>query len=1024
MAMSRKVFSVFLVSLLSAGPLAAQAQTGTISGRVADATTADVVVGASVLLEGTRRATNTGPDGTFLLTDVPAGTHFVTARLIGYGPQTQEVTVRAGQTTTVEFVLPRQAVVMDEIVVTGYGSQRRAAITGSVATVNADQANVGVTTNADDLIKGRVAGVNITQNSGEPGAAVQIRIRGGTSINASNDPLYVIDGVAIQNLSTEAGGIGIGGDPPLDRNPLNLINPSDIESITVLKDAAAAAIYGARGANGVILIETKQGQRDRTTFEYDGYVSVANRANSLDVLNGDQYRQFVEQQVALGNLSAARLAALGSANNDWQKAVTRTAVSHNHNLVFSGGTEATQYRASLNYMSQKGVAISDGLERYQARLNGTHYAWGDRLQLRVNLTASHVENDYLPAQDEGGFEGDVFHNMVNFDPTQPIMVTDPATGQQKFYEIGAGVQSVRNPVALAEQLQDFASSDRTLGNVRAQLDIVPDLLSGQLTVGVDRSESTRRIYYPGISPAGAQWNGRAAQRSRDLTAVTVQGLLTLTQNFADAHDVEVVGGYEFNDFSTDDFGAESRDFLTDAFSFDNLAGGAQVETPYSFRADRRLVGFFSRATYGFKDRYFLTGVLRYDGSSVFGADNKWGVFPAVSGSWRLSEEGFLQNGPFSELRLRAGYGVQGIEAVPAYASLLTLEPSDGNSYPFGDNKTVGVAGTQNPNPDLKWERTSQFNVGIDYGFSDNRFSGSFEYYVKNTSDLLLRVSVPQPAIVPDQLQNIGKVRNRGIEATLDALLINSSNMTWDAGLVFAAEKNEVRDLGDQSFIVTGRVSGQGQSDQYAQRIIPGFPLGTFFGREFVRVDDQGVEVFSDYDADGNLIGETTSPGADDFVPIGDANPNFALGIRSQMTWGRFDASFLARAKMGLDVFNNTALVYSTKSNALQGKNFLASALDDPTGITQPAIYSSRWIEDGSFLRLENISVGYNFDLPAFFGTARSGRFYVSADNLLLITGYSGYDPEAHTDNGLAARGTDYLSYPRARSFTTGVRFSF
>jgi iron complex outermembrane receptor protein len=399
MAMSRKVLSVFLVSLLSAGPLAAQTQTGNISGRVADATTADVVVGASVLLEGTRRATNTGSDGTFLLTDVPAGTHFVTARLIGYGPQTQEVTVRAGQTTTVEFVLPRQAVVMDEIVVTGYGSQRRAAITGSVATVNADQANVGVTTNADDLIKGRVAGVNITQNSGEPGAAVQIRIRGGTSINASNDPLYVIDGVAIQNLSTEAGGIGIGGDPPLDRNPLNLLNPSDIQSITVLKDAAAAAIYGARGANGVILIETKQGQRDRTTFEYDGYVSVANRANSLDVLNGDQYRQFVEQQVSLGNLSAERLAALGSANNDWQKAVTRTAVSHNHNLVFSGGTEATQYRASLNYMNQKGVAISDGLERFQARLNGTHYAWDDRLQLRVNLTASHVENDYLPAQE-------------------------------------------------------------------------------------------------------------------------------------------------------------------------------------------------------------------------------------------------------------------------------------------------------------------------------------------------------------------------------------------------------------------------------------------------------------------------------------------------------------------------------------------------------------------------------------------------------------------------------------------------
>ncbi len=1032
MALARNVILASLVGLLWSGPLSAQAQTGTITGRVADATTMDAISGASVLIEGTARGTTTGPDGSFVLSSVPVGTHRVTARVIGFALVRQEVTVRAGQATAVEFSLMRQAVVLDELVVTGYGAQRRVAITGSVATVNADEANVGVITNANELIQGRVAGLNISQNNGEPGAGQQIRIRGGTSISASNEPLYVIDGVAIQNIPTEAQGIGIGGSPALARSPLNLINANDIESITVLKDAAAAAIYGARGANGVILIETKQGERDRVTFEYDGYVSASTAARSLDLLNGAEYKTFIEGQVAAGNLPASRLAGLGTANTDWEKELTRTAVTHNHNVAFSGGTQSTQYRVSLNYMDQEGVTLSSGLKRYQARLNGTQYALNDRLQLRVNLTTSHVENDYLPFENTGGFEGGVFQNMAVFNPTQPVMVTDPATGEEVFYEIGTGRQSVRNPVALATQIGDFAETTRTLGNIRTQLDIFSNL-KGQLNVGVDRSESIRRSYFPRSNPVGAEWNGRALQESRELTAVTLQGLLTLTQRVGDAHDVEIVGGYEFNEYDEAQFRSEARDFLTDAFSFNNLGAGGQLVPPSSFTNESRLIGFFSRVTYGFNDRYFLTGVLRYDGSSRFGANNKWATFPAVSASWRISEEGFMQNAPFSDLRLRAGYGLQGNEAVPAYASLILLEPSEGASYPFGDQKTVGVAPARNPNPDLKWEKTSQFNVALDYGFSDNRISGSFEYYVKNTSDLLLDVVVPQPAAVGTRLENIGKIRNRGLEATVDALVINRSNLTWQAGLVFAAEKNEVVDLGGRTFITTGGVSGQGQSGQVSQRIIPGFALGTFYGPEFVGVNAQGQQEFNQYDvqrdAEGRiisrtLIGTTTSPGGDDFVPIGDANPDFTLGFRSQVNWGNFDISLLMRAAVGFEVFNNTALVYGTKGNALQDKNFLRSALDDPTGILQPAIYSSRWIEDGSFLRLQNLTVGYTFRLPAWIGSGQTARVYASGDNLLLLTGYSGYDPEAHSESGLASRGIDYLSYPRARAFTTGVRFSF
>jgi len=357
-----------------------------------------------------------------------------------------------------------------------------------------------------------------------------------------------------------------------------------------------------------------------------------------------------------------------------------------------------------------------------------------------------------------------------------------------------------------------------------------------------------------------------------------------------------------------------------------------------------------------------------------------------------------------------------------------LSPGEGYSYPFGDQKVVGVAPSQNPNPDLKWEQTATLNVGLDFGFSDQRIAGSIDYYQKSTTDLLLRVTVPQPAPQTERLENIGEVKNTGIDAQLDALLITHDNFSWQAGLVFSSNANEVVDLGGRQFIPTGGVSGQGQTGQVAQRILPGEPLGTYFGPEFVGNDDQGRQLFNDYDADGSLIGETTSPASDDFRVLGKADPDWVAGIRSQIVLGGFDASLLLRWEQGGMVFNNTALVYSTKSNALQDKNFLASALDDGTGITQPAIYSSRWLEDRSFLRLQNITVGYTFSLPGYLsGLGNNARIYVSADNLFLLTGYSGYDPEVNfgpNGNELAVRGFDYLNYPRQRVFTTGLRLSF
>ena len=1075
MALVRHVVPVLFSSLVWVAQLGAQDSTGAVTGKVVDATTQQALPSVEVAIAGSPHRMLTHIDGSFLLSGIPAGIHRLRATRIGYSPQLQDVTITPGGTVTANITLTQAAAILEAVVVTGYGTQRREAITGSVSTIDGNSANVGVVDNVNNMVQGRAAGVTIIQNNGEPGAGAQVRIRGGTSISASNEPLYVIDGVPINNVPTEPGGFGVGGEPPLPRSPLNLINPSDIGSITILKDAAATAIYGSRAANGVVLIETKKGSTSSGAgVEYDGYVAMASASNHLDVLNGDQYGQFVNGQVSvwrsdststcasrptlcsnqtvfkdsvagkLGGLSPSHLAALGQLvkigpnpgdttrimyNTNWENEVSRTAVTHNHNLSFAGGGEDTRYRASLNFMNQEGIAISNGFQRVQGRLNATHNAFDNRLRLGLNVTTSHTKNDYITFESTAGFEGGVFQNVAIFNPTQPVRVVDPASGLTNYYEL-LGQTSVRNPVALANQITDIGQTTRTLGNATAELDLVPGL-TAQVNVGVDRSDGFRNIYLPKASPVGAQYNGLARQSSLDNTTVTLQTLLTLRRQLGDIHSLDVVGGYEFSKFNTGNLTTQGQGYVTDALLFNN-PGAAQTITDFSGRDLSRQVAFFGRANYGLKDRYFLTGVLRYDGSSRFAVGHKWALFPAVSGSWRISEENFLRDCGFSELRLRAGYGLQGNPGVPPYSSLLTLSPDPGARYPFGGVPVSGVIPTRDANPTLKWEQTAQFNVALDYGFLNNRVSGSVEYYVKNTSDLLLQVSNAQPAFAEQRLANVGKVRNKGLEISIDALALSRPNFTWRAGLVFAAERNRVVDLGPFSSIATGTVSGQGQSNVDAQRILPGQPIGTFFGPRFLRVNAAGQQVFACVAASAGCVnGETLKPTANDYTIIGNANPDFTLGLHSQVNWGKFDLSFLIRAAVGQDVFNNTALVFGTKSDALQDKNFLLSALTDPTGIHEPAIYSSRWVEGASFVRLQNLTVEYRLDVPFLSGSARSARLYVSADNLFVLTGYSGLDPEVsnlasglNPSAGLQARSIDYLSYPRPRTITGGLRLTF
>jgi TonB-linked SusC/RagA family outer membrane protein len=1045
MAVVRRLTLALVVGLLWSARLSGQnpvPPTGTVTGRILDADTQQPVADVSVFVEGTRRGAISGPDGTFTIGGVPSGSQAVRARRIGFGAPVQVVVVPNGGSVSVIFSMDRKAAVLEEVVTTGYGTQRRLAITGSVSTIDADQAKVAVPTNVTSLIEGRASGVQITQNSGEPGAGAHILIRGGTSISGGNEPLFVIDGVAVSGSQMEPGGMGISGDPPLPRNPLNMINPSDIQSITVLKDAAATAIYGARAANGVVLIETKKGTGAGPSMEYEFSAGTSWAPRRLDVLSGSQYVDFIKSQVTAGVLPATALAGEGTANTNWEDALMRHAPTLNHNLSFAGGSANTTYRASLNFFDQQGAVIANGLKRYQARVNGSHSAIDGKLRMQLNLTGSHVINDYLPFNENTGFEGGVFINMVNFNPTHPITVTDPATGVTTYYEIGPGAQSVRNPVAIANQILAKGVSDRTLGNVSADYDLFQSL-TARVNVGIDRSEGARNDYWPRASAVGAGFGGLANRASRDETSKQLQTLLTFHPTLSASREFDLVGGYEFNGNTVNEFGVQTRNYLTDAFTYNSLGSGITLEPPYSFRTDSRIVSFFSRANLGLSEKYFLTFVVRKDGASQFGLNHKWATFPAISGSWRLSQESFVPKGPFSELRLRAGWGKQGNPAVPPYSSLILLA-ADGNSrYGFGDAAVTGVVPIRNANPDLKWEETAQTNLALDYGVFNNRLNGSLEYYVKNTRDLLLEVQVPQPAVVGTRLENIGKIRNKGVEFSLDGLVMQRNQFNWNAGFALSHDNNEVVDLGARSFIPDMTASGQGQSTQFVQRIIPGQPLGTFFGPVFAGVGSNAgdtttyqKQLFNHYtvtrDANGRetsrvLAGTTTSPGGDDYVVLGNANPKYTLGLHTNGNWRAFDFSMLINRVAGQKVFNNTALVYSTKGNALQDKNFLASALTDPTGIHEPAIYSSRWIEDGSFTRLANITIGYTFDMPGFTGFARGSRVYVSGDNLALWTPYSGYDPEVHSQlsNTVANRsGVDYLHYPRPRTITGGLRVAF
>ena len=876
---------------------------------------------------------------------------------------------------------------------------KKSDLTGSVSSITSDNFKLGTDLTPQQLMQGAFSGVNISQNSGKPGGSNTIRVRGGTSITASNDPLYVIDGVPI---STSAGvnqsNIGSSTTDFFDQepiNPLSNINPNDIESINILKDASATAIYGSRGANGVIMITTKKGKAGMRQLDYSFNLGVSTVAKKLDVLTGDEYRKTVSE---LG----LTLDDKGQ-NTDWQDVIFRTAISQNHYVSFMSGSENTSYRASAGYSNQNGVMEGSGMKSANARMNINHKALNDKLKLNMNISYGETNSDQAPVSNTVGSEmgSSMLYEAYVFNPTYPIYNEEGDYYDVPPYRV--------NPASFSKELLDERATSQFLGNLTADWNFYKPFTL-QVNAGYNKNTINRNSYISKSNLLGNGNNGYVTVQKLSDYSKLLETILKYNQSFG-KHNIDAMVGYSWQYFYSEGQTTKAYGFLSDNFKWYSLAAAQTVESVSSYAESNTLISMYGRINYNYADKYLLTATVRRDGSSRFGSGNKWGIFPSVAASWRISQEDFFQNDIMSDLKLRASFGITGSQEIGNYNSLSTLGAST-NGYLVGGEKITIVLPQQYTNPDLKWEQTAQTDIGIDFGFLNGKIRGSIDHYYKKTTDLLLSVAVPSPSLITTQIANVGTVTNQGIELDLSFDLMRTKNFAWDANLNLSHNKNEVVSLSNGQWtgdnMQVAPCQGQGLSGTYAQLIMPGQPIGTFYGKRFIGVVD-GVEQF-----------------ANDGEPevIGCAQPDLTFGLGTNLQYKNWTLSLNFRGSIGNDVYNCTANNLAYLSN-LPGRNVLKEAVTSGVNRDQAKVYSSRFIEDGSFVRLDNLSLGYNFSLPKLY--ISNARVFVSAQNLFVITGYSGADPEVNSEisrTGVAPLGVDYLSYPKARTFSMGINLSF
>lgn len=989
-----KHFSIvsFILMILCVQNIMAQKRT--VSGIVTDSKN-EPLIGVNVTVKNaSTTGTITDIDGKYAL-EVPSGGSVLVFSYIGYS--TQEVKIN--NRPVVDVVLKDDMQALEEVVVVGYGTMKKSDLTGSVSSITSDNFKLGTDLTPQQLMQGAFSGVNISQNSGKPGGSNTIRVRGGTSITASNDPLYVIDGVPI---STSAGvnqsNIGSSTTDFFDQepiNPLSNINPNDIESINILKDASATAIYGSRGANGVIMITTKKGKAGMRQLDYSFNLGISNVAKKLDVLTGDEYRNTVSE---LG----LTLDDKGQ-NTDWQDVIFRTAVSQNHYISFMSGSENTSYRASAGYSNQNGVMEGSGMKSANARMNINHKALNDKLKLNMNISYGETNSDQAPVSNTVGSEmgSSMLYEAYVFNPTYPIYNEEGDYYDVPPYRV--------NPASFSKELLDERATSQFLGNLTADWNFYKPFTL-QVNAGYNKNTINRNSYISKSNLLGNGNNGYVTVQKLSDYSKLLETILKYNQSFG-KHNIDAMVGYSWQYFYSEGQTTKAYGFLSDNFKWYSLAAAQTVESVSSYAESNTLISMYGRINYNYADKYLLTATVRRDGSSRFGSGNKWGIFPSVAASWRISQEDFFQNDIMSDLKLRASFGITGSQEIGNYNSLSTLGAST-NGYLVGGEKITIVLPQQYTNPDLKWEQTAQTDIGIDFGFLNGKIRGSIDYYYKKTTDLLLSVAVPSPSLITTQIANVGTVTNQGVELDLSFDLMRTKNFAWDANLNLSHNKNEVVSLSNGQWtgdnMQVAPCQGQGLSGTYAQLIMPGQPIGTFYGKRFIGIVD-GVEQFAN-DGESEVIGC--------------AQPDLTFGLGTNLQYKNWTLSLNFRGSIGNDVYNCTANNLAYLSN-LPGRNVLKEAVTSGVSRDQAKVYSSRFIEDGSFVRLDNLSLGYNFSLPKLY--ISNARVFVSAQNLFIITGYSGADPEVNSEisrTGVAPLGVDYLSYPKARTFSMGINLSF
>lgn len=964
----------------------------TITGTISDSN-GEPLPGANIVEKGTSNGVVTDFDGNFSI-DIADANATLVVSYIGFA--TKEVALNGQTSLTVS--LAEDAAGLDEVVVVGYGTQRRKDVTGAVASIKAASFADALPVAPEQLLQGKIPGVSIVQSSGQPGAASTVRIRGTSSISAGNEPLYVIDGIPMQfGSANNSISITTSGSTPLSQesiNPLSLINPADIESIDVLKDASATAIYGSRGANGVIVITTKNKGKFGEFLTYDAFTGISSIPKLLPFLSADEYRNYA-------NSNGLPLSDTG-ANTNWQKEVFRTAITSSHNLSFAGGSENTNLTGSIGYNDQEGVLLSSRLKKYTARLNGNHTAIDGKLKLGLNMTYANIDENRAAINSEINDEGgNILKDALRWAPTLPVRNEDGS-----FYQIGA----LRvNPVSW-QDVADENKSTLFLGNFNASYKIL-ESLTLKATAGNSNENVNRNTNIPSTHPSGEGQGGTASINKYKNTNVLTETTLTFDEQISTDSHLTVLAGYSFQRFATENTFISANNFVSDATKWNLIQSSPTINTT-SFKDANRLSSYFGRLNYKLKDRYLFTFTLRRDGSSRFGENYKWGTFPSGAFAWNMTDEDFLKDTKVSNLKLRVGYGITGNQEIPNNLYLEQLSIAGSSIYVLGGQAVPSVLPTNFQNEDLQWEETSQLNFGVDFGFFDHRLSGSVDYYIKKTDNLLLQFSTAAPSVVPNQWANVGEVENKGVEVNLNADVIDTDNFSWSTNLNFATNKNEVITLSNENFqrdeVITSSGSGVVGNNGSTKIIKPGLALNTFYGRQFTGYDADGMETYLDADNDGTA----------DELAIGDANPDWTFGFNNTFRYKKIDVSLNFRGVIGNDIYNNTAAEFSYV-NAAPGVNILKSALTTGASRDQTAQFSSKWLEDGSYLRLDNLTVGYTFDMDKY-DFIKKTKLYVTGRNLFVLTGYTGYDPEVRT----RSVGIDYLVYPRPRVFQIGLSVTF